>query len=43
MHTTIKKRLGWFAAIWTGSVLLLVAVAWPIRMLLKPWRPAFVR
>jgi hypothetical protein len=35
MRTTIK-RLGWLVAIWAGSVLALVAVAWPIRMLLKP-------
>jgi hypothetical protein len=35
MRTTIK-RLGWFAAIWAGSVLALAAVAWPIRMMLKP-------
>lgn len=34
MRTTIK-RLGWFAAIWAGSVLVLAAVAWPIRVLLK--------
>ena len=35
MRTTIK-RLGWMALIWAGSVLALAAVAWPIRMLLKP-------
>jgi hypothetical protein len=35
MRTTIK-RLGWLVAIWACSVLALAAVAWPIRMLLKP-------
>jgi hypothetical protein len=35
MRTTIK-RLGWMVAIWAASVLALAAVAWPIRMLLRP-------
>ncbi len=40
MRMTIRRpwlrRLGWMIAIWAGSVLALAAVAWPIRMLLKP-------
>ncbi len=39
MRTIIKRlwlrRLGWLVAIWAGSVLVLAAVAWPIRALLK--------
>ena len=35
MRTTIR-RLGWFVAIWAGSVATLAVVAYALRLLLKP-------
>jgi K+-transporting ATPase A subunit len=32
---TIWKKLGWFAGIWIGSILILAAVAYFIKLILK--------
>ena len=34
--TSGMKRLAWFVAIWTGSVLALGAVSFALRLVLKP-------
>jgi hypothetical protein len=33
---TIIKRLGWFAAIWAGSVAAIAIVAYALKLILKP-------